>query len=47
MKKPDNLKRVIVDFKKLTPEILKLLVDNTQKDTMKIILSNLETLKTN
>ena len=27
MKKPDNLKRVIVDFKKLTPEILKLLVD--------------------
>ena len=27
MRKPDNLKRVIVDFKKLTPEILKLLVD--------------------
>ncbi|QCE40573.1 hypothetical protein [Psychroserpens sp. NJDZ02] len=27
MKKPDNLKRVIVDFKKLTPEILKLLVE--------------------
>ncbi|WP_397363629.1 hypothetical protein [Olleya sp. R77988] len=27
MKKPDNLKRIIVDFKKLTPEILKLLVD--------------------
>ena len=26
-KGPDNLKRVIVDFKKLTPEILKLLVD--------------------
>lgn len=26
MKKQDNLKRVIVDFKKLTPEILKLLV---------------------
>ena len=23
----DNLKRVIVDFKKLTPEVLKLLVD--------------------
>ncbi|WP_272021900.1 hypothetical protein [Olleya namhaensis] len=27
MKKPDHLKRVIVDFKKLTPEILKLLVE--------------------
>lgn len=27
MRKPDNLKRVIVDFKKLTPEILKLLVE--------------------
>lgn len=27
MKKTDHLKRVIVDFKKLTPEILKLLVD--------------------
>ncbi|SFI79400.1 hypothetical protein [Olleya namhaensis] len=27
MKKTDNLKRVIVDFKKLTPEILKLLVE--------------------
>ena len=27
MKKPDNLKRVIVDFKKLTPEILKMLVE--------------------
>ena len=27
MKKQDNLKRVIVDFKKLTPEILKMLVD--------------------
>lgn len=26
-KKKDNLKRVIVDFKKLTPEILALLVD--------------------
>lgn len=26
MKKKDNLKRVIVDFKKLTPEILSLLV---------------------
>ncbi|MDO1501561.1 hypothetical protein Q2T40_15610 [Winogradskyella maritima] len=27
MKKTDNLKRVIVDFKKLTPEILALLVE--------------------
>ena len=27
MNKKDNLKRVIVDFKKLTPEILALLVD--------------------
>lgn len=27
MKKRDNLKRVIVDFKKLTPEILALLVE--------------------
>jgi len=27
IRKPDNLKRVIVDFKKLTPEILKMLVD--------------------
>ena len=27
IRKQDNLKRVIVDFKKLTPEILKLLVD--------------------
>ena len=27
MNKQDNLKRVIVDFKKLTPEILALLVD--------------------
>nr|WP_321243014.1 hypothetical protein [uncultured Psychroserpens sp.] len=27
MKKTDNLKRVIVDFKKLTPEILALLVN--------------------
>lgn len=27
MNKKDNLKRVIVDFKKLTPEILELLVD--------------------
>ena len=27
IKKTDHLKRVIVDFKKLTPEILKMLVD--------------------
>jgi len=27
IRKPDNLKRVIVDFKKLTPEILKLLME--------------------
>ena len=43
----DNLKRIIVDFKKLTPEILGLLVDSILTVMMKIILLLLEMLKMN